>query len=245
VAEHSLSSLFIDHINAVARPLVARGIRPIIWGDMLLNHPEALDSLSRNVVVYDWLYTRFVGADGIWVWGQGTKRKDEIDAATRARFGSFLYPLGDEPGRDPDQFYQAEYLAAHGFDVVVCPSSSCYGDSVSPADLFHMREIHSIRSGGMSGRLGGAVLTSWTVHLFPGSFSGRRSSCQSSSPRIPAAASRISRGLRPEHFASTTWAFYRRGPGREPGLFNYADDLGFFKALPRGRNTSRGPGLAR
>ncbi len=236
VAEHSLSSLFIDHVNAVARPLVAKGIRPIIWGDMLLNHPEALDSLSRNVVVYDWLYTRFVGADGIWVWGQGTKRKDEIDAATRARFGSFLYPLGDEPGRDPDQFYQAEYLAAHGFDVVVCPSSSCWGDSVfAPRTFFHMRNTFDSFKRGMSGRLDGAVLTSWTVHLFPWELQGTSIDLPNfiaANPcggleEFPAAYVR-------EHFGVDDPGFFvAAGRLANRGLFNYADDLGFFKeALP-------------
>ena len=110
----------------MSRPLVAKGIRPIIWGDMLLHHPEALDSLSRKVVDLR-LALRQVSTErtGSGCGARGRRGKDELDAATRERFGAFLYPLGDEPGRDPDPFYQAEYLAAHGFDVVVCPSSSC------------------------------------------------------------------------------------------------------------------------
>ena len=47
-AEHSLSELYIDHINAMSRPLIDRGIRPVIWADMVLHHPEALDKLSRT-----------------------------------------------------------------------------------------------------------------------------------------------------------------------------------------------------
>ena len=140
-AAHSLSALYIDHINAVSQPLIAKGIRPIIWADMLLHHPEALDSLSKQVVIYDWLYTRYLGSGGVWVWGQGTRAKDELDTATLARFGPYLYPFGDEPGRDPDPFYQAEYLAAHGFDVVVCPSSKRWGrQRVRPTDLFSYEE---------------------------------------------------------------------------------------------------------
>ena len=248
VAEHSLSSLFIDHINAVARPLVAKGIRPIIWGDMLLNHPEALDSLSRNVVVYDWLYTRFVGADGIWVWGQGTKRKDEIDAATRTRFGSFLYPLGDEPGRDPDPFYQAEYLAAHGFDVVVCPSSSCWGDSVfAPRTFFHMRNTFDSFKRGMSGaaRRGGPdELDGPSLPLGASGNVDRAAEVhRRESLRRPR---RVPDRLRPGAFRRRRPGLLcRRGPAREPGPVQLRRRPRVLQGGPaRPEGIRRGPGLA-
>jgi hypothetical protein len=238
-AAHSLSALYIDHMNALSQPLIAKGIRPVIWGDMLLHHPEALDSLSKRVVIYDWLYTRYLGSGGVWVWGQGTRSKDELDAATLARFGPYLYPLGDEPGRDPDPFYQAEYLAAHGFAVVVCPSSSCWGDSVfAPRTFFHMRNTYDSFRRGMSGRLGGAVLTSWTVHLFPWEL-------QLTSIELPKFVAAhpdgdleaFERAYVREHFGvDDTGFFAAAGRLASRGLFNYADDLGFFKeALPARR----------
>jgi hypothetical protein len=238
-ARHSLSALYIDHINAMSQPLIAKGIRPVIWGDMLLHHPEALESLSKQVVIHDWLYTRYLGSGGVWVWGQGTRGKDELDAATLARFGPYLYPLGDEPGRDPDPFYQAEYLAAHGFDVVVCPSSSCWGDSVfAPRTFFHMRNTYDSFRRGMSGRLGGAVLTSWTVHLFPWEL--QRTSIEL--PKFIAAhpdgdLEAFERAYVREHFGvDDTGFFAAAGRLANRGLFNYADDLGFFKeALPARR----------
>lgn len=235
-AAHSLSALYIDHMNAMSEPLIKKGIRPIIWADMLLHHPEALDSLSKKVVIYDWLYTRFVGGDGVWVWGQGTKSKDELDAATLARFSRYLYPWGDEPGRDPDPFYQSEYLAAHGFDVVVCPSSSCWGDSVfAPRTFFHMRNTYDSFRRGLAGRLGGAVLTSWTVHLFPWEL--QRTSIDL--PEFLAAhpcgsLEDFQADYVREHFGvDDTGFFAAAGRLANRGQFNYADDLGFFKeALP-------------
>jgi len=206
---------------------------------MVLDHPEALDRLSKKIVIYDWLYVRYVGADGVWVWGQGTKKKDELDAPTLARFGPYLYPLGDEPGRDPDPFYQSEYLAALGFDVVVCPSSSCWGDSVfAPRTYFHMRNTYdSFRRGG-AGRLGGAVLTSWTVHLFPWEL-------QLPSIELPRFIAAHPCGNLDEfeaeyvrdHFGVDDKGFFAAaGRLANRGLFNYADDLGFFKdALPARR----------
>jgi hypothetical protein len=238
-AAHSLSALYIDHINSMSQPLIAKGIRPVIWADMLLHHPEALDRLSKQVVIYDWLYTRYLGSGGVWVWGQGTRGKDELDAATLARFGPYLYPVGDEPGRDPDPFYQSEYLAAHGFDVVICPSSSCWGDSVfAPRTFFHMRNTYDSFRRGLAGRLGGAVLTSWTVHLFPWEL-------QMPSIELPKFVAAHPCGSLEdfqaayvrEHFGvEDTGFFSAAGRLANRGLFNYADDLGFFKeALPARR----------
>ena len=70
-AAHSLSELYIDHMNAISIPLIEKGIRPVIWGDMLLHHPEALDRLSRKVVIFDWLYDRYYGFGEVHVWGLG------------------------------------------------------------------------------------------------------------------------------------------------------------------------------
>lgn len=235
-AEHSLSELYIDHINAVSQPLIGRGIRPAIWGDMILHHPEALDKLSRRIVIFDWLYDRYRGCGTVRIWGKGSLPPGEIDAASLARFGPFIYPLGDEPGRDPDPFYTADYLAAKGFDVVVCPSSSCYGDSVfAPQTFFHMRNTaDSFRKGSAAG-LRGAVLTSWTVHLFPWEL-------QLPSIELPGFLARETGATLEDfeadyvrrHFGTDDTGFFAAaGRLARRGLFNYAADMGFFKdALP-------------
>jgi hypothetical protein len=239
-AEHSLSALYIDHMNAMSVPLIKKGIRPVIWGDMLLHHPEALDKLSRKVVIFDWLYDRYYGFGEVHVWGNGNQAKEELDAATLERFGAYLYPLGDEPGRDPDVFYTADYLAANGFDVVVCPSSSCYGDSVfAPRTYFHMRNTYDSFRKGTSGPLKGAVLTSWTVHLFPWEL--QRTSIEL--PQFIAAhpdgdLAAFEKAYVREHFGvDDTGFFVAAGRLARRGLFNYAADLGFFKdaqPAPRG-----------
>jgi len=235
-AEHSLSELYIGHINAMSRPLIEKGIRPAIWGDMVLHHPEALDKLSRKVMIFDWLYDRYEGCGRVQVWGRGSLTADELDAPTRKRFGAFLYPLGDEPGRDPDPFYTSDFLAANGFDVVVSPSSSCYGDSVfAPRTFFHMRNTaDSFRKGSAAG-LKGAVLTSWTVHLFPWEL--QRPSIEL--PGFMAASpgrtlDDFERSYVRGHFGVDDPGFFAAaGRLAKRGLFNYARDLGFFKdALP-------------
>jgi hypothetical protein len=244
-ADHSLSALYIDHMNAMSRPLIDKGIRPVIWGDMLLHHPEALDRLSRKVVIFDWYYDRYYGAGVVQVWGLGNRAKKELDAATLERFAAYLYPFGDEPGRDPDPFYTADYLAANGFDVVVCPGSSSWGDSVfAPRTFFHMRNTADSFRKGTSGRLKGAVLTSWTVHLFPWEL-------QTTSIELPRFLAghpggdleAFEKAYIREHFGVDDMGFFLAvGRLANRGLFNYADDMGFFKdarPAPRGYVTDR------
>jgi hypothetical protein len=234
--EHSLSELYVAHINAVSQPLADKGIRPIIWSDMILHHPEALDKLSKKIMIFDWLYDRYYGGGEIHVWGQGKRGKDELDAGTLERFGAFLYPFGDEPGRDPDPFYTSDYLESRGFDVVICPSSSCYGDSVfAPRSFFHMRNVYDSFGKGLSGKRKGAVLTSWTVHLFPWEL-------QQTSINLPhfmalhpeGDLAAYERSYTGEHFGvEDTRFFLAAGLLAKRGLFNYAADLGYYKdALP-------------
>jgi Glycosyl hydrolase family 20, catalytic domain len=230
--KNSLSELYISHVNTLSRPLTDKGIRPIIWGDMILHHPEALDHLSRKIVIFDWLYDRYVGCGQVNIWGQGNRGRDELDAMTLERFGRFLFPLGDEPGRDPDPFYTAAFLQDRGFDVVLCPSSSSYGDSIyAPRTYFHMRNTaDSFRQAVAEGRLG-AVLTSWTVHLFPWEL-------QETSIELPPFILRqpggdladYEKAYVREHFGVEDARFFAAaGRLAKRGLFNYAADLGFYK----------------
>ena len=231
-AEHSLSELYIDHINAMSRPLVDKGIRPAIWGDMVLHHPEALDKLSRDVMIFDWLYDRYEGCGRVQIWGRGSLRADELDAPALERFGAFLYPLGDEPGRDPDPFYTSDFLAANGFDVVVCPSSSCYGDSVfAPRTFFHMRNTADSFRKGSTPRLMGAVLTSWTVHLFPWELQRPAIELPGFLAANPGGTLEDSeKSYVREHFGVDDLGFFAAaGRLAKRGLFNSASDLGFFK----------------
>mgnify|MGYP001016553351 FL=1 len=165
---HSLSSLYIDHINALAAPLVARGIAPAIWADMALHYPEALDTLSRDIVLYDWNYSIYRGSGQVFVWGQGLRRKDELDAETRARFSPYLFPEGDEPGREPETFYTADYLTAQGFQVVTCPAAASHGDSVfAPRTWLHLVNTYDSFRKGAPPHLAGSLLTSWSVRILP------------------------------------------------------------------------------
>jgi hypothetical protein len=166
--EHSLSQLYIDHINEVARPVLARGGRPIIWADMALHYNEALDRLSRQIMLFDWNYGRYHGSGWVAIWGRGGRRADTLTREERLQYGKYMFPHGDEQGREPDPFYTADYLAEAGFDVVICPGSMCYGNNVfTPRNWLHVINTYDSFNKALQAHMAGGCLTSWTVHLTP------------------------------------------------------------------------------
>jgi hypothetical protein len=168
VNAHSLSELYMRHMNFLAHPLISRGITPIIWADMVLTHPEAMDLLDRRIMLFDWMYDIYHGQGKVWVWGQEFKTKNELSPKTLEVYGKYLFPRGDEPGREPETFFNSDALADHGFRVVNCPGSSSFGDNVfSPRNWYHMTNTFDSLHKGRNAPLEGTVLTSWTIHLFP------------------------------------------------------------------------------
>lgn len=50
--------LYAEHLGPLCHWLVERGRRPCLWGDMLLQHPHALDALPRETILFDWQYDK-------------------------------------------------------------------------------------------------------------------------------------------------------------------------------------------
>ena len=167
-AANSKSALYIRHVNTMSDKLIERNVRPIIWADMVLSHPEALADLSRKVILFDWMYDIRRNDAKVWVWNKGKFDKNSLPPDDRKLFDHVLFPLGDELGREPETFYTADFLAGQGFDVVTSPASSSYGDNVfSPRHFHHLSNVFDSFAKGAEKSMRGSVLTSWTVHLFP------------------------------------------------------------------------------
>lgn len=50
------TDLYARHFSRLCRFVLDRGRRPCLWGDMLLQHPDALDAIPRQTVIFDWQY---------------------------------------------------------------------------------------------------------------------------------------------------------------------------------------------
>ncbi|HEY0867932.1 MAG TPA: family 20 glycosylhydrolase [Fimbriimonas sp.] len=50
--------LYGTHFGPLARRVVEAGRTPAVWGDMFFDHPQALDHMPRETVIFDWQYFR-------------------------------------------------------------------------------------------------------------------------------------------------------------------------------------------
>jgi len=55
-SEESKAKLYSEHFAPLCERVWRNGRRPALWGDMLLKHPTAADSLPRETLIFDWNY---------------------------------------------------------------------------------------------------------------------------------------------------------------------------------------------
>lgn len=56
VRSEGTSRLYVDYVARMCRIVSSLGKRPMIWADIILKHPEALQSLPEDVIIVDWNY---------------------------------------------------------------------------------------------------------------------------------------------------------------------------------------------
>ncbi len=50
------AKLYGEHFGPLARKVQELGRRPALWGDMFLEHPEALEFIPKEALIFDWQY---------------------------------------------------------------------------------------------------------------------------------------------------------------------------------------------
>lgn len=164
VEKTSKSALFFDHMKNLLRHVVAKGTRPMAWADEALRNPEALDSVERDLVWVDWDYwtpERNPETLMYWRWVKflPVEQAPKNFLAAEGRFAL------DDAGRIRPWFY-TDFLVRKGFDVVLAPSTRCFGDHVFAARADHLANVS-----GACLRLTrdpkplGMLVTSWAARL--------------------------------------------------------------------------------
>lgn len=54
--KEGISKLYIDYINMLCRIVIRLGKRPVLWADIALKYPEALQLLPKETIFVDWNY---------------------------------------------------------------------------------------------------------------------------------------------------------------------------------------------
>ena len=77
------SKLYVDYFKEIAQWVVKLGRRPLLWADMLLKHPEAVDEMPKECIFVDWNYgwqpkhfgdITKIGRNGFEIWGAAALR---------------------------------------------------------------------------------------------------------------------------------------------------------------------------
>lgn len=50
------SKLYVEYMKMIAEIVLAKGKTPLIWADMILAHPEAIEKMPKGVIYVDWNY---------------------------------------------------------------------------------------------------------------------------------------------------------------------------------------------
>jgi hexosaminidase len=161
--------LLVNHYRDLAVWLRGRGPDPIMWCDMPLRHPEALDLLRGHVVMMDWDY---------WSTRRPTRRPDEVwgipaDAVleprkwTRAQRELYLPYLLTDDGKAVRPFPFTRFLRDRGFPVITAPAARSMGDSFCVPMARHVENVLGAVRAAQDAHVLGVLVTSWALRRSP------------------------------------------------------------------------------
>lgn len=156
------NGLYASYLTDISKPLINKGIRPGVWGDMLLGHPEQIELISKDFVIWDWNYWDGDSTpEKVMVWGKGRLSKNEIKDEISKQIPSIY-----TKDKNLNPFYTSDYLKEKGFDVILCSSSRCYGDAVfAGRNNLHIDNIIGAARKASNLKLLGTCVTSWAVRF--------------------------------------------------------------------------------
>ncbi len=164
--KHGSNRLYAEYLADIAKPVFERGVRPGIWPDMVLHHPEELDAVSRDFMMWDWNYwgsTVDPNHQCAIAWGVAMFQKPEdVPEHIRQTFPDII-----KDGR-LNPFHTVDFLKRHGYDVILCSASRSAQDSNHCGrHHIHAPNIYSCTRKAMESSLAGFCVTSWAIRMHP------------------------------------------------------------------------------
>ncbi|MCK9279390.1 MAG: family 20 glycosylhydrolase [Melioribacteraceae bacterium] len=156
------NKLYADYLNDIAVPLFEKNIRPGVWCDMILSHPDELDAISKKFVIWDWNYWDGDSSpERVMVWGKGRLAKDKITDEIKNTFTQIF-----DKDRNFNPFYTSDYLKMKGYEIILCSSARSYGDAVFVGtNNLHFDNIIGAARKTAKLDLLGTCVTSWAVRI--------------------------------------------------------------------------------
>ena len=164
------AAVYARHMQPLFEQVIAAGKRPIIWADMPLSHPEALDDFPKELIFCDWLYQQTTEyGETVKAWGLTPRwvnggNYDQFSDEVKGRYEKYWRMDSDD---FPTKLYQCPYLPYlrdQGFDVIAAPGTLFSGNSFSAPDLPRHRANQRVwlNAARRFGALG-ALDTCWAV----------------------------------------------------------------------------------
>lgn len=164
-----VGGLYLHHMLSVFEHVRRRGLRPIVWCDILLAHPELMDRVPRDTVIADWDYwTDAERVHKIHLWGHGRvdwQEAQKLQGSVRQWLDRFA--IDEHTAQDGSMrgFFYFDVLCDAGFESLTCSASRSHGDNVGvPNHAVHIpNAFHSARKAASTERALGHLVTSWAV----------------------------------------------------------------------------------
>jgi len=163
-----VSGLLAEHYVERADWLRAQGPEPIIWCDMPLRHPEAIDVMRGHLTIMDWDYWSGVHSSKIGrLWGapQCDCLKPETWPAVHRRLFA-QYILTDD-GKCARPFPYAKFLRDYGFQVIVASAARSAGDTFCAPRAEHINNVIGAAKAAAEYHLLGSIVNSWALRRSP------------------------------------------------------------------------------
>lgn len=163
-AARSRLELYGEHIDALSEGLLANGIRPGIWSDMILAEPDELKSISHDFMIWDWNYQDGMETpESVSVRGHGRISRDQITPELSRKIPELLDSTGML-----NTFHSAHFLKRRGYNIILCSAARSAADGpFCPNTLTHASNIAAAEQTSQCEKLMGHCVTSWSIRLNP------------------------------------------------------------------------------
>lgn len=158
-----LGELYGNYYTELSRFILRRGKRPIIWGDMLLKYPDALEKFPRDVTICDWEYSAYDSER----WDFNILKYTPEHTAPPEREALFRNALDARPDGTFRAYPSEAFFREQGFSVIGSSSSSIgeYGSFPIPWQSRCVRNQRTMSKAVLDNGNLGLLNTCWSQSL--------------------------------------------------------------------------------
>ncbi len=166
--KHSFSSLYVNHYRRVAEHCRQRGIRPLMWSDVILHNPEALKELPSDIVWVEWDYRCTTDPTPKLMQGAALGHSDKLKPLYREYFGEGIGLAEAERRGGFAAFGHVAGFKKLGYEAITAPAARFSGNNFAlPRYAIHMENIRLAMIKAVQYKSLGSIITSWSYRLSP------------------------------------------------------------------------------